>query len=170
MPFLSGLGQAKIGRGFFASATIPGAPTFQVNPSESGNNGFVPVNFVAPAFNGGLPVTGYKYSLSTSSDNITYSSYGAYQNSSWSSGTSFNITGLTNGTFYKIKIKAVNALGDGLESSEIGPFKPYTIPGAPQSTALSISGVGAMSVSYTAPLSNGRRFSFWLPILNQWWI
>lgn len=75
----------------------------------------------------GLAITGYKYALSTSANNVTYSSYGAYQSATWSSGTTFTITGLTNGTFYKIKIRAVNALGDGAESAEIGPIKPFKV-------------------------------------------
>jgi hypothetical protein len=76
----------------------------------------------------GLTITGYKYALSTSANNVTYSSYGSYVNSSWTSGTTFTITGLTNGTFYKVKIRAVNALGEGAESAEIGPFKPFKVP------------------------------------------
>ena len=77
----------------------------------------------------GLAITGYKYNLSTSTDNVTYQSYaGSYTNSSWTSGTTFTITGLTNGTFYKIKIRAVNSLGEGAESAEIGPIKPFKVP------------------------------------------
>lgn len=77
----------------------------------------------------GLAITGYKYNLSTSTDNVTYQSYaGSYTNSSWTSGTTFTITGLTNGTFYKVKIRAVNSLGEGAESAEIGPFKPFKVP------------------------------------------
>jgi uncharacterized protein (DUF2141 family) len=79
----------------------------------------------------GLTITGYKYALSTSTDGgSTYGSYGAYVLSSWSSGTSFTISGLTNGYKYKVKIRAVNSLGDGAESSEIGPYTPYTTPTA----------------------------------------
>jgi len=76
----------------------------------------------------GLTITGYKYALSTSANNVTYSSYGSYVTSNWTSGTTFTITGLTNGTFYKVKIRAVNALGEGAESAEIGPFKPFKVP------------------------------------------
>ena len=77
----------------------------------------------------GLAITGYKYNLSTSTDNVTYQAYaGSYTNSSWTSGTTFTITGLTNGTFYKVKIRAVNALGEGAESAEIGPIRPFKAP------------------------------------------
>ena len=72
----------------------------------------------------GLSITGYEYALATSAD--SYATYGAYQVSSWTSGTSFIITGLTNGTLYKVKIRAVNSLGSGAESASTDPFKPYT--------------------------------------------
>jgi hypothetical protein len=72
----------------------------------------------------GLSITGYEYALATSAD--SYTAYGAYQVSSWTSGTSFIITGLTNGTLYKAKIRAVNSLGSGAESAPTDPFKPYT--------------------------------------------
>jgi hypothetical protein len=82
----------------------------------------------------GLPITGYKYALSTSANNVTYSSYGSYITSSWTSGTTFTISGLTNGTFYKVKIRAVNSLGEGAESAEIGPFKPFKAPSSVTTT------------------------------------
>jgi len=72
----------------------------------------------------GLSITGYEYALATSAD--SYATYGDYLTSSWTSGTSFIITGLTNGTLYKVKIRAVNPIGKGAESSITEPFKPYT--------------------------------------------
>lgn len=72
----------------------------------------------------GLSITGYQYALATSAD--SYATYGGWLTSSWTSGTSFIITGLTNGTLYKVKIKAVNSLGSGAESASTDPFKPYT--------------------------------------------
>jgi hypothetical protein len=74
----------------------------------------------------GLAITGYQYALATSAD--SYATYGSYITSSWTSGTSFIITGLTNGTLYKIKVRAVNSLGPGAESVETGIFKPFTVP------------------------------------------
>jgi len=77
----------------------------------------------------GLAITGYKYNLSTSTNNATYVPYAeSYTTSSWTSGTTFTISGLTNGTYYKVKIRAVNALGEGAESVEIGPFRPFKAP------------------------------------------
>ena len=104
----------------------------------------------------GLPITGYKYALATSAD--SYATYGEYQTSSWTSGTSFTITGLTNGTLYKIKIKAVNALGEGAESAEIGPFKPNAVPSTPAPPTLT-PGDGTDTFTWVAPASNGSTIT-----------
>lgn len=106
----------------------------------------------------GLAITGYKYALSTSADNVTYSSYGAYQSATWSSGTTFTITGLTNGTYYKFKVKAVNALGDGAESAEQGPFRPNTVPSTPSAATLT-AGNTTDTFTWTAPASNGSTIT-----------
>lgn len=77
------------------------------------------------------------------------------------SSNSFTITGLTNGNFYKIKIRAVNALGDGEESQEIGPFKPNTIPGTISAPSVS-RGTGSSTTdtfSWSAPDSGGSTIT-----------
>ena len=104
----------------------------------------------------GLAITGYKYSLSISTNNgSSYGAYGAYTLSSWTSGTSFVIPSLTNGYLYKIKIRAVNSLGDGAESEETAAFKPNTVPGAPTSVVGASGTRGQSSVSWVAPSDNG---------------
>ena len=104
----------------------------------------------------GLPITGYKYALATSAD--SYATYGGYQTSSWTSGTSFTITGLTNGTYYKIKIRAVNALGEGTDSAEIGPFRPNTVPSPPAAATLT-AGNATDTFTWVAPASNGSTIT-----------
>ena len=104
----------------------------------------------------GLAITGYKYNLSTSTDNVTYLPYaGSYTTSNWTSGNTFTITGLTNGTYYKVKVKAVNSLGEGAESAEIGPFKPNTVPAPPTAVVGTSNANGQSSVSWVAPTDNG---------------
>ena len=104
----------------------------------------------------GLPITGYKYSLSISTNNgSNYGNYGEYVLSSWASGTSFVIPSLTNGYLYKIKIRAVNPLGDGAESEETAAFKPNTVPAAPTAVEGTSNANGQSSVSWVAPTDNG---------------
>ena len=103
----------------------------------------------------GLAITGYKYSLSVSTNNgSSYGGYGGYILSSWTSGTSFVIPSLTNGYLYKIKIRAVNSLGDGAESEETSAFKPNTVPSTPSAATLT-AGDAVDTFTWTAPASNG---------------
>jgi hypothetical protein len=104
----------------------------------------------------GLPITGYKYSLSISTNNgSNCGNYGEYVLSSWASGTSFAIPSLTNGYLYKIKIRAVNLLGNGAESEETAAFKPNTVPAAPTAVEGTSNANGQSSVSWLAPTDNG---------------
>ena len=122
----------------------------------------------------GLAITGYKYALSTSADNVTYSSYGSYVNSSWTSGTTFTITGLTNGTYYKVKIRAVNSLGDGAESAEIGPLKPFKVPdgstntGSDATTTPSAPTTNSPSNLQTFATAGGANAASWTSGSGTW--
>jgi len=98
MPFLGGLGQGKIGRGFFASGTIPDAPTIT---SSYAGNGQLTISFTAPAFNGGLAITKYQYSLDGSNWSDTDAGITSPR----------TISGLSNGTDYTVRLRAVNSLG-----------------------------------------------------------
>jgi hypothetical protein len=105
----------------------------------------------------GLPITTYKYAISYSDDNITYGAFSAYTSLS-SIATSFSIGSLNNGRYYKIKARAVNALGDGEESEVIGPFRPAYAAAATVASATSTPnsvapnrGVRTFTVTVTPP-------------------
>ena len=104
-------------------ATTAGAPTIS---SVQSNDGSLAVAFTAPSNNGGASVTNYKYSLNN----------GSYQTISPPSTTSpFTIPGLTNGTSYSVKIRAVNGAGDGAESNAVaGTPLPDCNPATPVSS------------------------------------
>lgn len=150
MPFLNSLGNFKPGRGFFASGTIPDAPTIT---SSTAGDGQLTIAFTAPSFNGGLAITKYQYST----DGTNWSDTNA--------GTTSPrvITGLTNGTDYTIRLRAVNALGGGKTSNAYNDAaglttKPFTIPAKPSAPTVSI-GTGATTsdtFSWSAPSNNGR--------------
>lgn len=84
-------------------ASVPSAPTNLVGTSASGQ---VSIDFTDGS-DGGSAITGYKYSVNG----------GLYQSATLSK--PITITGLTNGTTYSFKIKAVNSVGDGAESASI---------------------------------------------------
>jgi hypothetical protein len=143
MPFLGARGQAS--RGYFGGGTKPDAPTAVV---ATRGNTQLSVAFSAPIFNGGLDITTYQYALSTDS-------YATWTNrSTGTTASPLVITGLTNGTSYQVKLRAVNSLGAGAASTASTAVTPATIPGTPTSPSIS-SGSGSISVSWGAPVSDG---------------
>ena len=94
----------------------------------------------------GSPITGYEYSIDGGN---TWPSAGAATSSP------FTITGLTNGTIYTVRIRAVNANGSGTSSDSV-VSKPYTVPSAPVITQIAVTGNDA-TLEYTAPTSNGGQ-------------
>ena len=94
----------------------------------------------------GSPIIGYEYSIDGGN---TWPSAGS------ATGSPFTITGLTNGTIYTVRIRAVNANGSGTSSDPV-VSKPYTVPSAPIITQIDVDGNDA-TLAYTAPASNGGQ-------------
>jgi hypothetical protein len=105
----------------------------------------------------GLTITGYEYSYAVVTNGIS-GNFLPFTASSWTSGTSFTISGLTNGTLYKFKIRAVNPLGKGAESVETNAFKPNTVPSTPSAATLT-AGDGTDTFTWVAPASNGSTIT-----------
>jgi len=127
-----------------AAATAPGAPT--IGTAVPGNAS-VQLSWTAPASNGGSTITGYvvvPYIGVTAQTARTFAS----------TATTQLITGLTNGTTYRFKVRARNVVGLGPLSTFSLPVTPVTVPGAP-AIAGAIAGDGAVSLSWTAPASTG---------------
>ena len=91
-----------------ATYSTPSAPTITSITSGSGS---VSVNFTAPTSDGGQPITNYEYSLNGGT--------------SWTAAspvdttTPLVISGLTIGTTYPIRIRAVNSIGSGAQSNSV---------------------------------------------------
>ena len=94
----------------FASATensvAPGPPTSLQLVSKTANS--LTVSWVAPANDGGTPLTDYIVEYSVDGKNWTVFDDGI------STTTSATITGLTRGVSYQVRVKAVNQEGSGL--------------------------------------------------------
>src|SRR5207249_4367230 len=94
-----------------ASATTLTVPTAPQNLQASPGTTNVTLSWQAPASNGGTPITGYKIYRSTSSGTETgYVSLGNV--------TSYTNTGVTSGTTYFYKVRAVNSVGISSPSNE----------------------------------------------------
>jgi fibronectin type 3 domain-containing protein len=127
----------------------PGPPT---GLSATAGNGQVTLSWKAPVEDGGSAIAGYDVHEGTSPGGESGSSVGGLI-----AGTSYTVTGLTNGTTYYFTAVSVN--GAGLQSSPSNeasatPVAPVTAPGAP--TGLSATaGDAQVTLSWKAPSSDG---------------
>ena len=161
-------------------ATKPAAPTL-TTPVIEGNKQ-VRLRWPAPN-NGGAAITGYDYS----DDGTSWTGTG-------STGTSYLVTGLTNGTTYTFKVRAKNRKGDGAESAAVTATpRNFTATAGNRSVTLNwsalpantniatwqysqdnganwtaIQGSTASTRSYTVTgLENGTEYTFQVRALNS---
>ncbi|MCL2047375.1 MAG: fibronectin type III domain-containing protein [Defluviitaleaceae bacterium] len=88
---------------FTTPASVPTAPQ---NFRATSGNGQVSLSWSAPSSNGGASITRYEVS---SNGGSTFVSAGT--------NTSYTFTGLTNGTSYAFRVRAVNSAGNGTQAS-----------------------------------------------------
>jgi hypothetical protein len=99
-------------------STVPSAPS---SLAAGPGNGQAEISFTQTS-DGGSDITNYQYSTNNGS---SYSAFSPAQTTS-----PVTITGLTNGTTYQIRLKAVNANGLSAQSDATSAILP-AIPGAP---------------------------------------
>lgn len=103
------------------------------------------IAFVAPSSNGGNGITNYEYSTDNGTTWVVRNPA--------STVTPLLITGLTNGTEYNVRLRAVNALGTGTVSAVV-KGTPLAIATAP--TIVSVDRFNdSLKVNFTAPTTPG---------------
>ena len=123
-------------------AALPGAPS--ITGITVGDR-YLGIAFTAGSADVNAPIVSYKYSL----DNGT-----TWNNASGST-SPLSASGLTNGTIYTVKIRAVAANGDGTPSAS-ATGKPYGQPDAPAPATISyIPASGRATISWVHPFDNG---------------
>jgi hypothetical protein len=110
------------------------------------------VNWTAPADDGGSPVTGYEVQVFVNNNTLVQT---VAVNTP---ATSVTVTGLTNGTAYRFRVRARNAIGFGALSAFSVAVVPATAPGAAViGTATSGAAGGQVNATarWTPPANNG---------------
>jgi titin len=125
---------------------VPTAPRTLVATS---GNGLVNLTWTAPAGNGGGAISDYEIDISTN-DGLTWTQL----SDSVSTTASYSVTGLNAGQTYRFRVRAVNSGGVSTNSNEASAVV-LDIPSAVQSLTVSATGIGQLSVSWSAPASNG---------------
>ncbi len=106
--------------------TAPGAPS--VGSATSGNASAT-LTWSAPASNGGSAVTGHQVRVVNSAGTQVGALRAAGANA-----TSLTVTGLSNGTTYRLQVAATNSAGTGAFSAlsnAVTPSNGATVPGSP---------------------------------------
>jgi hypothetical protein len=98
------------------SQTLTSVPDVPTIGTATGGDGQISLTFTAGA-TGGSAITNYQWST----DNITYTALSPADTTS-----PVTIPGLTNGTAYTVRLKAVNANGVGLQSNASNSITPNT--------------------------------------------
>lgn len=130
----------------------PGAPDPPINLQGLAGNKQITVSFT-PGSDNGSAITEYQYSL------YAGGSWGPYISLNPKTITSpINITGLTNGIPYSVRLRAVNAAGVSANSIPIGPFTPADVP-APPTSLLPTAGNAQVTIGFTAGANGGSAIT-----------
>ncbi len=132
---------------------VPTAPTIAGITAGSAQ---LSVAFTAPSSNGGASITNYEYSINNGS---SFTAFSPAQTT-----TPLVISGLTNGTTYDVKIRAVNSAGSGTASNMI-----QGTPLAPASPTITVTPAlftSSFSTTYGTP-SAVQTFSVSAAAIDQ---
>ena len=134
--------------------TKPGQPTVTAQPRQ------LSVSWSKPA-DGGEAITDYDVRHCDQSTGCDAASEWTELDDTGQNGrntaTTATITGLTNGTTYRVQVRAGNAVGDS-DWSSYRTGKPVDKPATPGAPTL-VSGAGSLAVRWTAPADNGSAIT-----------
>jgi hypothetical protein len=109
-----------------ASSSPPDAPT---SLTATSGDAQIALAWTAPANTGTSAITGYTVEYTPSGGSAQTVSTG-------STGASYTLTGLTNGTSHSVRVRAVSAAGNGdYSTAATGTPTAATVPGAPTGTS-----------------------------------
>ncbi|HTZ44470.1 MAG TPA: fibronectin type III domain-containing protein, partial [Jatrophihabitans sp.] len=129
------------------SVTPVGAPDEPGSVTATAGDRSVALSFTPPASDGGASITGYQVSFD---GGLTWQTLPTTASNGTLHGT---VTGLTNGTSYEVRVRAVNSHGTGTPTPA-RTVTPATTPGVPTNVS-AVAGQGTATVSFTDPIDNG---------------
>ena len=142
-----GEGPQSLPSNIVTPSTTPGAPT---GVSAVATNNQITVSWVPPTSNGGSALTSYNLYVY----NVTTASFVEEITGLSPSSTSTIVTGLIDGDSYDFTVSAVNADGEGPQSSPSSPVVATSTPNVPTGVTAT-AGNGQATVSWTAPFNGG---------------
>lgn len=143
MPLLGTRGSAALRSWGFGGVGVPAAPI--IGTATRQTDGTINVQFTL-GYNGGLPIT--SATARSSPGNITATTTSP-------TGGIVNVSGLTLGTTYTFVVFATNAIGNSADSAASNSQRAATFPGAPTIGTATIASPTSVTVSFTAPGSDG---------------
>jgi predicted phage tail protein len=117
-------------------------------------NALAVVRWTAPASNGGSPILRYEVEVLSATKNTRV---GSIRTAS-ATASQLTVTGLTNGTAYRFRVRAVNAVGAGHQSATSPAATPRTIAAAPAKVTAQAGAAGGKltaAIRWTTPSSTG---------------
>lgn len=131
----------------FTPATVPGVPTIS---SVTAKDASVDLAFTAPNSTGGSAITSYVVTPYIGTDAQTSQTF-----TGTAATSPITVTGLTNGTAYTFKLKALNRKGESgeVESSSVTPLG---VPNSPAIASLT-DGNASVEVTFNAPTTDTNR-------------
>jgi Tfp pilus assembly protein PilE len=132
------------------AAVTPDAPTSLTATPGAYGSGQLDVAWTAPVNDGDSPITDYTVTATPQSGG------GSTQTCMTTTATSCTVAGLDPGAAYTVTVAATNAVGTGAAAST-SASAPASAPGVPTglSATAGVPGSAAISVSWSAPASNG---------------
>ena len=110
-------------------------------------------SWTASAYNGGSDISSYRVQYSTDPEFVTATTTVDV------TGAAVDLTGLTTGETYYLRVSALNAFGSSSWADVIEPALIAAIPNTPAAPALSVPSTTSLSVTWTAPANNGDPIS-----------
>jgi uncharacterized repeat protein (TIGR02543 family) len=131
------------------AVTPAGKPSIVTGASATASNASAFVRFTAPATNGGAPIVSYTVTASTGQTCIITA------NPNFPDPLGCTVNGLTNGAAVTFAVQANNGAYTSDSSTATIAVTPATVPGAPTGVTGTSSEPGKVTITFTAPASNG---------------